>query len=128
MDNILNSLVILVALCSGLFLAFYYIKLLLVTGKKSAVAVKYQKQHQLLSFLDGAVKSSVAATNQTMVEALKKSESFFQQEKEEAFTDARTRINRVLAGKDMKELSPYIGDIDEWIRDRIEYYVRLHKG
>lgn len=79
-----------------------------------------------MSKLDNTIMLSIMAVNKSMVEKLKQSSLFFQQEKEEAFYEAKDRIMRIINEEEIQCLSPYI-NIGEWINNRIEYYVRTLK-
>ncbi len=87
----------------------------------------YLKEQRSLEALDDIIKSSVIYTNQKLVNPQKKLETFFQQDKEEAFQTTKEKIYNTLKDSHMDIVATTLKNPEEWIDNRIEYYVRLHK-
>ncbi len=126
MNNLLYILSTIVIIGSGLVFFYYCMKLLSAASSKGKYMKKYKKIDGIMSKLDNTIMLSIMAVNKSMVEKLKQSSLFFQQEKEEAFYEAKDRIMRIINEEEIQCLSPYI-NIGEWINNRIEYYVRTLK-
>ncbi|ABR47681.1 hypothetical protein Amet_1485 [Alkaliphilus metalliredigens QYMF] len=127
MNNLLYITSTIVLMGSVLALAIFGIKLLSALGRHSHCLNKQGKVDEIMSQLDDTIKLSVIMINNSMVERLKQSNSFYQQDREEAFYEAKNRIMHMVNEQDVQYLHPYIDNIDEWINNRIEYYVRFLK-
>jgi len=83
----------------------------------------YLRAQKLLLFLNQTIKASVTATSQTTVDKTKLDTHSLQLEYEEVFVKSKERIFKIIDRNDLKFLEPHIGNIDEWINSRIEYYL-----
>lgn len=126
MNIVITSVVIpfLVALVA-LFMQF--------TSAKSAELKTRMHNEDVSKYVDIAEKAvikAVGAVSQVLVDTLKglaEDGQLTEEEKEQAFTEARNRALLIMgiAGKEaVKEL---YGDFDAWIDNTIQYYVRLQK-
>lgn len=127
----MNSLLYIISTCvivvSILVLFYYCIKLISAVSNRGKSEKKCKNIDEIMSKLDNTIMLSVMAVNKLMVDRLKKSNAFLQQEREEAFHEAKDRIMNIINQEEIHCLSPYINNIDEWINNRIEYYVRTLK-
>ncbi len=121
---IISSIVIIV---SVLVLFYYCIKLMSKAYSKEKLTKESKRVDEAMSKLDNNIMLSVMTVNKSMVDKLKQSGSFFQREKEEAFYEAKDRVMNIINEEEIQRLSPYIKNIDEWINNRIEYYVKTLK-
>ncbi|QUH27053.1 hypothetical protein [Serpentinicella alkaliphila] len=113
---------------SILVLVTFGLNLLSSLYRESKFVNNSEKANETLNQLNDTIKLSVMITNKSFVEKLKQSNSFLQQDKEEAFFETKNRILSIANDKDLEFLKPYINNVDEWINGRIEYYVRTSKN
>jgi len=106
----------------------YLIRLSISLFKYRAAVESHNKARKTLDFLDYLIETCVLSTNQSFVEPLKQSGCFMQQDKEEAFQETLCKVNCMLNKQKLLYLNGYIGSIDEWISNKIEYHVRKCKG
>jgi formiminotetrahydrofolate cyclodeaminase len=90
--------------------------------------ILYENYQNSFKLLDEAIKSSVVSINKGMVNDLKAAGSFYQMNREEAFLSCRNNITNIMNEKGIKNIGSGINDINSWIDDRIEYYVKKLKN
>ncbi|WP_273226399.1 hypothetical protein [Geosporobacter ferrireducens] len=127
MNNLLYMISTSVIIGCILVLFYYCMKLLSAVINRGKSTREHKKIDETMSKLDNTILLSVMTVNKSMVDRLKESQSFFQQEKEEAFHEAKDRIMNIINEEEIQCLNTYIGNIDEWINNRIEYYVKILK-
>ncbi len=127
MNNLLYMISTSVIIGCILLLFYYCMKLLSAVINRGKSTREHKKIDETMSKLDNTILLSVMTVNKSMVDRLKESQSFFQQEKEEAFHEAKDRIMNIINEEEIQCLNTYIGNIDEWINNRIEYYVKILK-
>ncbi|MCX7745939.1 MAG: hypothetical protein N2645_03465 [Clostridia bacterium] len=128
MNNILGYLALAVLICSAALTVFHILKLLKMNYSNAKKDQLNQKIEKILLNLDEIIKTSVIATKQSVVDGVKHSGEFLQMEKDEALCQCKERIYHLMNNKEMDVLENFIGNIEEWIQCRIEYYVnRLKK-
>lgn len=115
-----------IAVC-GLILIFYFVKLLSASYSKGKIIKERESAKESMSKLDHTIMLSVMTVNKSMVNSLKDRGLFLQLEKEEVFYEAKDRIMDLVKEDDIAPLGVYIKNIDEWIDNRIEYYVNILK-
>lgn len=76
--------------------------------------------NKYLDMLEDAVVACVTATNQTYVEALKKSGNFTIDAQKEALNRTKEAVIAILSEEAQKALSSAIGDIEVYITQKIE--------
>lgn len=76
---------------------------------------------------EDAVCTAVAAVSQTMVDTLKKNNTFNQIAAEEAFATAKQQSLAIMGAKAQEILKEAYGDINIWLNNKIEYYVNKNK-
>lgn len=76
---------------------------------------------------EDAVCTAVTAISQTYVDSLKKSGTFDQAAKEEAFAMAKQKSLAIMGTAGQAALKVTYSDIDAWIDAKIEYYVNVNK-
>ena len=84
MNNLIYFLSTIVIIGSTLALFYYSIKFLSAASSKGKYMKKYREFDEIMGKLDNTIMLSIMAVNKSMVEKLKQSSSFLQQEKEEA--------------------------------------------
>ncbi len=126
MTDIIHAIIIGAAVLSVLVLLYYLRKLAGAAHMKMDTHIKHAKTDSYLKQLDDIILSNVVYTNQTFVDPMRKSESFSQLDKNEAFEFCRERVLQTIS-RENTALSPYIDDMDEWINSRIEYHIRMQK-
>ena len=124
MNDLLGFTITMVLTVSSLALLLFIVKLLHAYMKKDDMEYEQKDLLTLLSELDDIIRTCVIATNETAVKMLKASGSFYQMDKEEAFEGTREKIISIAGKKNLLKLEGFIGDINYWIDNRIEYYVR----
>lgn len=127
MNDLIFILDLVVIIGSAAALVFYSLKFIVANSRKSNIELILSRADNLLYLLDKVIESSVWVTNKTIVNKLKKSQNYFQIDKEEAFAETIFRIYSAINLENPKALYPYIEDINEWIKNRIEYYVYFEK-
>lgn len=127
MSEHLFVMVILVSTGSCVYLLFFIAKLLSARSQNVDHRINDRKTTDAFLRLDGIIKGAVNTTNQKIVNYLKDTDSFFQLDKDEAFNQTRWSILNTVREQDLKDLYPYLPDIDEWINNRIEYHVTMEK-
>jgi len=128
MINIIHILSMIMIISAILVLLAFGMKMLSSLYRESKFVNGSETTREIMSQLNDTIKLSVMITNKSIVEKLKQSDSFLQQDKEEAFYEAKNRVLSIANEEDLKKLQPYINNIDEWINSRIEYYVRVSKN
>ena len=77
--------------------------------------------------LDGTITAAVIAVNQTYVDALKEQNAFTKEAQEEAFKRVWETVIATMTEEADIYISEVIGDLDEYIRTKIEEAVKEHK-
>lgn len=127
MINIIYALSTIVIICAILLILAFGVRILSSLYKESRFVNNSEKANEIINQLDETIRLSVMITNKSFVDKLKQSNSFLQQDKEEAFYEAKNRTLNLIDEEDLTLIQAYINDSDEWINSRIEYYVRLLK-
>ena len=87
---------------------------------KSELTKKY------LDMLDSSVYECVLATNQTFVDALKKTGTFNEETQKEAFSMTFSAVKAMLSDEAMKYLGEAFNDLDAYITNKIEAQIKLN--
>jgi uncharacterized protein YsxB (DUF464 family) len=85
------------------------------------------KQNKYLNIAEDAVCTAVTAVSQTFVDALKKSQSFDNDAMRAAFNTARNKALTIMGTKAQDVIRYLYGDLDSWLENKIEYYVKISK-
>lgn len=80
-----------------------------------------------IDMLDKTISTTVVAVNQTYVDALKDKDAFTKEAQEEAFNQVFKTVRESLTEEALKYLNEAIGDVDEYIKNKIEEEVKLNK-
>lgn len=88
---------------------------------------KDEKVQKYISMLDNTITAAVIAVNQTYVDALKEKNAFTKEAQEEAFNRVYETIIATMTEEADNYISEVIGDLDEYIRTKIEEAVKEHK-
>ena len=82
---------------------------------------------QAIDMLNGSISAAVVAANQTYVDELKKEDAFTPEAQKEAFEKVyQTAINS-LTEETKNYLNTHIGDLESYIKNRIEQEVVINK-
>lgn len=127
MNSLLYIISTITIVGSIMVLIYYCMRLLSAVSHKGKFIKKNNDTDEIMAKFDNSIMLSVMTVNKSMVDKLKESNSFFQQEKEEAFYESKDRIKNIINDEEIQCLKLYIHDMDEWINNRIEYYVRTLK-
>ena len=81
----------------------------------------------IIDKLDYVVKMCVEATNQTFVDDLKVSDEFDKEKQQEAFKLTTTAVENMLTDTDKKKIVESFGDVDTFVQNAIENYIKNSK-
>ena len=100
-----------------------------ITVKTKELKKKYDNElfHKYADMLEQTIISCVIATNQTYVEALKKEGKFDAEAQKIAFDKTFSAVITILSDDAYDYLSEAIGDLEEYITNRIEAQVNMSK-
>ena len=100
-----------------------------ITVKTKELKKKYDNElfHKYADMLEQTIISCVIATNQTYVEALKKEGKFYAEAQKIAFDKTFSAVITILSDDAYDYLSEAIGDLEEYITNRIEAEVNTCK-
>ena len=100
-----------------------------ITVKTKELKKKYDNElfHKYADMLEQTIISCVIATNQTYVEALKKEGKFDAEAQKVAFDKTFSAVITILSDDAYDYLSEAIGDLEEYITNRIEAQVNMSK-
>jgi hypothetical protein len=100
-----------------------------ITAKTKELKKKYDNElfHKYADMLEQTIISCVIATNQTYVEALKKEGKFDAEAQKIAFDKTFSAVITILSDDAYDYLSEAIGDLEEYITNRIEAAVNTCK-
>ena len=84
-------------------------------------------QKKYLEMLDETITNCVIATTQTYVDSLKKQGSFDTEAQKQAFTMTYEAILNLLTDDATKYLTEVVGDLNLYIKQKIEAEVKLNK-
>ena len=82
---------------------------------------------QAIGMLNDSISTAVVAINQTYVEELKKENAFTPEAQKEAFEKVYQTAMNSLTEQAKAYLNTYIGDIEQYVKDRIEQEVVINK-
>lgn len=100
-----------------------------ITAKTKELKKKYDNElfNKYADMLEQTIISCVIATNQTYVEALKKEGKFDAEAQKIAFDKTFSAVITILSDDAYNYLSEAIGDLEEYITNRIEAQVNMSK-
>lgn len=105
----------------------YAVKWINAKANEIKAATKDEKIQKYITMLNNTIVSAVIATNQTYVDALKEKNAFDVEAQKEAFNRVYETIIATMTEEADRYLSEAIGDLDEYIRTKIEEAVKEHK-
>lgn len=82
---------------------------------------------QVIGMLNDSISTAVVAVNQTYVEELKKENAFTPEAQKVAFEKVYQTAMNSLTEQTKAYLNTYIGDIEQYVKDRIEQEVVINK-
>ena len=105
----------------------YAVKWLTPKANEIKTKTKDETTKKYISMLNDTIVSAVIAVNQTYVDALKEKNAFDIEAQKEAFNRVYETILATMTEEADKYLSEAIGDLDEYIKTKIEEAVKEHK-
>ena len=108
-------------------LATYII--LFINAKKKELQARYNNEmcDKYLNMLEQTITSCVLATNQTYVESLKKQGKFDAEAQKIAFDKTFSAVITILSDDAYEYLEEAMGDLEDYITNRIEANVNMSK-
>ena len=86
-----------------------------------------EKQKKYIEMLNNTITDCVIATTQTYVDTLKKQGKFDKEAQEQAFLMTFNAVSGLLTEESKKYLNEAIGDLDLYIKQKIESEVNINK-
>ena len=108
-------------------LTTYLVQYLKAKGNQIADSTDNALASKYIKMLTETICTCVEATNQTQVEALKKTGAFDEAAQKEAFNKTKEAVMNILSDEAKKYLANIYGDLDQFIESMIEAQVKLAK-
>lgn len=108
-------------------LTTYLVQYLKAKGNQIADSTDNALASKYIKMLTETICTCVEATNQTYVEALKKTGAFDEAAQKEAFNKTKDAVMNILSDEAKKYLANIYGDLDQFIESMIEAQVKLAK-
>ena len=89
--------------------------------------IKDEKAKRLIEIAEGVVSQAVISVSQTYVDGLKAAGEFGEEAQKVAFEQAKDKIHLMLTDEAAKTVKENYGDIEEWIKTKIEEVVSKNK-
>ena len=89
--------------------------------------IKDEKAKRLIEIAEGVVSQAVTSVTQTYVEGLKADGTFDKNAQMAAFEESKDKIYLMLTDETMKAVQDNYGNIEEWIKTKIEETVNKNK-
>lgn len=89
--------------------------------------IKDEKVKRLIEIAEGVISQAVTSVTQTYVDGLKAEGEFGKEAQKVAFEQAKDKIYLMLTDETMKTVQENYGDVEEWIRTKIEETVSKNK-
>lgn len=89
--------------------------------------IQDEKIKRLLGIAESVVSQSVLTVSQTYVDALKEDGLFGKDEQEKAFEMSRDKIYKLLTADTIQAVQENYGDVEEWIKTKIEETINKSK-
>ena len=105
----------------------YAVKWINARANEIKAKTKDEKVQKYITMLNDTIVSAVIATNQTYVDALKEKNAFDIEAQKEAFNRVYETIIATMTEEADMYLTEVIGDLEEYIRTKIEEAVKEHK-
>ena len=80
--------------------------------------------NEYIAIAEQIIADAVTATNQTLVDTLKKEGVFTKEEWEKAFAQTKDNVMKILSDSQKEVLSQVYSDLDTWINTKIEATVK----
>lgn len=89
--------------------------------------IQNDNANKYINIAENAISTSVGAVMQTYVDSLKKSGTFDSEAQNIAFSDAKVKALSIMGEATKEALKESYGDIDTFIDNKIEQYIKLYK-
>lgn len=109
-------------------LTTYLVQLIRKKTKEITNTTDDIKAKKYIELLSQTITDCVIATNQTYVDSLKGQNAFDEAAQKEAFKKTYTAVMNTLNDEACKYLQEVYGDLDEYIRNKIESEVKKEKA
>lgn len=109
-------------------LTTYIVKFINVKSEEIKATTDSELAAKYISMLSQTISDCVIATNQTYVEALKKDNAFTKEAQEEAFKKTYEAVLATLTDDAKDYLAEIYGDLNAYIKNKIEAEVNGAKG
>lgn len=127
-SELINTLLTVVILPFLAVLTKYAVTYFKVKTDQLQSKIQNDKLNGYIDKAEDAVATAVTAVSQTFVDSLKKSGTFDEASAKEAFGKAKDKA-LLLISQDAKDaLKDVYGDLDAWLDNKIEYYVKANAG
>jgi predicted histidine transporter YuiF (NhaC family) len=90
--------------------------------------VDNEKLNAYVDIAEDAVETAVVSVAQTFVDTLKKQGNFDEEAQRIAFKEAKNKAIAIMGSSARDALAQAYGDLDAWIENKIEYYVKVEKN
>lgn len=109
-------------------LTTYIVKFINVKSEEIKATTDSELAAKYITMLSQTISDCVIATNQTYVEALKKDNAFTKEAQEEAFKKTYEAVLATLTDDAKEYLAEVYGDLNAYIKNKIEAEVNDAKG
>lgn len=109
-------------------LTTYIVKFINVKSEEIKATTDSELATKYITMLSQTISDCVIATNQTYVEALKKDNAFTKEAQEEAFKKTYEAVLATLTDDAKEYLAEVYGDLNAYIKNKIEAEVNDAKG
>ena len=89
--------------------------------------IKDDRAKRLIEIAEGVVSQAVISVTQTYVDGLKAENEFGEEAQRVAFEQSKDKIYMLLTDETMKAVQDNYGNIEEWIKTKIEETVNKNK-
>lgn len=126
-NEIMNLIETLVLVPLLIAISSFLIALIHQQTARIETKIKDEKAKRLIEIAESVVSQAVTSVTQTYVDGLKAEREFGKEAQKVAFEEAKNKIYLMLTDETMKTVQENYGNIEEWIRTKIEETVNKNK-
>lgn len=126
-NEIMNLIETLVLAPLVIAISSFLIALIRQQTARVEAKIKDEKAKRLIEIAEGVVSQAVTSVTQTYVEGLKADGAFDKNAQIAAFEESKDKIYLMLTDETMKAVQDNYGNIEEWIKTKIEETVNKNK-
>lgn len=108
-------------------LTIYFVKFVNIQTEKIKAATDNELLQKYVGSLNDIITACVVATNQTYVDAMKGQNAFDKEAQQKAFDMTFNAVKEILSEEAEKVLSMVYEDLDMFIKQQIEFIVKMNK-